>query len=188
MERRFLAQCEINDKENHLLRDLQTYFDRQKLRSDAVVSANVLACFYTFRYGHSRGLELTVQMVHDTLLHRDYLEGTHYYSSPDCCLFFFGRLLRCSDDDHLQTMLGPVLKERIQERVGQSGSALDLAMRILVCKWLDLSCGDDCHTLLSMQCEDGGWDGGWIYKYGSTGIQIGNRGVTTAMAIRALDL
>ena len=84
-------------------------------------------------------------------------------------------------------MVGSLLKERIQERVGQSGNALEIAMRILVCKWLSLDCGGDCHTLLNMQCEDGGWDAGWMYRYGSTGVKIGNRGVTTAIAIRALE-
>ena len=84
-------------------------------------------------------------------------------------------------------MLGSLLKERIQERVGQSGNALDIAVRILVCKWLSLDCGVDCHTLLGMQCEDGGWTAGWMYSYGSTGVKIGDRGVTTAMAIRALE-
>ncbi len=147
----------------------------------------MLTCFYSFGRGHGRGLELTLQLVRDTLLHREYLQGSHYYPSPDCCLFFFGRLLRSSDDEYLQSMLGSLLKERIQERVGQSGNALDTAMRILVCKWLSLDCGGDCHTLLTMQCEDGGWDGGWMYRYGSTGIKVGNRGVTTAMAIRALE-
>ena len=84
-------------------------------------------------------------------------------------------------------MIGSLLKERVQERVGQSGNALEIAMRILVCKWLSVDCGGDRHTLLNMQREDGGWDAGWMYRYGSTGIRIGNRGVTTAMAIRALE-
>ncbi len=146
-----------------------------------------MTCFYSFERGHGHGLELTLQLVRDTLLYREYLQGSHYYPSPDCCLFFFGRLLRSSNDDYLQSMLGSLLKERIQERVGQSGNALDIAVRILVCKWLSLDCGVDCHTLLGMQCEDGGWNAGWMYSYGSTGVKIGDRGVTTAMAFRALE-
>ena len=59
-------------------------------------------------------------------------------------------------------------------------------MRILVCKWLNIGFGGDGQTLLNMQCDDGGWDTGWMYRYGSTGMKIGNRGVTTTMAIRAL--
>ena len=106
--------------------------------------------------------------------------------SPDCCLFFFGRLLQSSDDVHLKATLGPLLKERTQERVGQGGSALDLSMRILTCSSLDLKCGVDLRALLDLQCEDGGWKAGWMYKYGSPGMKIGNRGVTTALAVKAI--
>lgn len=165
----------------------QTYFDHNRPRTDAVVSANVLTCFYSFKRGHDRGLELTVQLIREQLLYRGYLQGTRYYPSPDCCLFFFGRLLRSSSDDFLQDMLRSVLKERVQERVGESGSTLDIAMRVLVCKWLRVDFGHDCDSLLGMQREDGGWEAGWMYRYGSTGVRIGNRAVTTALALKALE-
>ena len=164
--------------------NLQTYFDRKKPRTDAVVGANVLACFYSF--GRGQQLGCTLEMVHSVLLHRAYIQGTRYYSSPDVCLFFFGRLYQSSDDFHLKTTLGPLLKERTRERVGLSGSALDLAMRILTCDMLDLNCGIDRHALLGLQCEDGGWEAGSLYRYGSSGINFGNRGVATAMAIKAI--
>ena len=164
--------------------NLQTYFDRKKPRTDAVVGANVLACFYSF--GRGQQLERTLEMVHKVLLHRAYIQGTRYYSSPDVCLFYFGRLYKSSDDVHLKTTLGPLLKERTQERVGLNGSALDLAMRILTCDLLDINCGVDRRALLDIQCEDGGWQAGSLYRYGSTGINLGNRGVTTAMALKAI--
>ena len=59
-------------------------------------------------------------------------------------------------------------------------------MRILTCSALGLTSSIDRRALLEMQAEDGGWETGWIYSYGSTGLKIGNRGVTTAMAIKAL--
>ena len=163
---------------------LQTYFDRNKSRTDAVVGANVLACFYSF--GRGQQLGRTLEMVHNVLLHRAYIQGTRYYSSPDVCLFYFGRLYQFSDDVRLKTTLGPLLKERTQERVGLSGSALDLAMRILTCDLLDINCGIDRRALLDLQCEDGGWKAGSLYRYGSTGVNLGNRGVTTAMALKAI--
>ena len=163
---------------------MQAYFDRTKLRTDAVVSANVLACFYTF--GRGQQLGLTLQLIHSVLLQRTYIQGTRYYPSPDCCLFFFGRLLQSSNDVQLRATLGPVLKERTQERVGHTGSALDLAMRILTCSALNLDCGIDRRTLLNLQREDGSWEVGWLYTYGSTGVKIGNHGVTTALAVKAL--
>ena len=144
----------------------------------------MLACFYSF--GRGQQLDRTLQLIHDVLLHRTYIQGTHYYSTPDCCLFFFGRLLHSSTDTHLQATLGALLEERMQERVGQDGSALDLAMRVLTCRSLGLSYDVDRRALLDLQCEDGGWEAGWMYKYGSTGVQVGNRGVTTAMAVKAI--
>lgn len=148
------------------------------------MSANVLACFYSF--GRGQQLGRTLQLIHDVLLNRTYIHGTRYYPSPDCCLFFFGRLLQSSTDTHLKTTLGSLLKKRTQERVGQSGNALDLAMRILTCSSLDVNHGLDRRALLDLQCEDGGWEGGWLYRHGSTGVKLGNRGVTTALAIKAI--
>ena len=115
------------------------------------------------------------------------MHGTRYYPSPDCCLGFFGRLLQYSEDhSHLQATIGPLLKSRVQERVGESGNALDLAMRVLACDSLGMECSVDRHTLVYLQCQDGGWESGWIYRYGSTGVKIGNRGVTSALAVKAI--
>jgi hypothetical protein len=44
----------------------------------------------------------------------------------------------------------------------------------------------DLAALLPMQCEDGGWELSWVYKYGSSGLKIGNRGLTTAFALNAI--
>jgi len=46
----------------------------------------------------------------------------------------------------------------------------------------------DLRALLPLQCEDGGWEIGYIYKYGSSGIRIGNRGLTTALAVKAVEV
>ena len=78
------------------------------------------------------------------------------------------------------------MRLRVQERVGKQGNALDLAMRIIACKSLHVACDDDHQSLRNLQWDDGGWESGWIYRYGSTGVRFGNRGVTTALAIKAL--
>lgn len=164
----------------------QTYFDRERPRTDPVVSANVLACFYTFGRGHE--LARTLQHIHDVLLYRTYLNGTRYYPSPDCCLGFFARLLHSSRHDaHLQATLGNLVRLRVQERVGEKGSALDLAVRVIACDSLGVECTADRHALQGLQGHDGSWEPGWMYRYGSTGIRLGNRGVTTALAVKALS-
>jgi hypothetical protein len=84
-------------------------------------------------------------------------------------------------------MLKPLLRERVQERIGAPGDALALAMRILTCASVGVRNAMDARALLPLQCEDGGWEIGWVYKYGSSRVKIGNRGLTTALAISALD-
>ncbi|CCD33681.1 hypothetical protein BofuT4_P066400.1 [Botrytis cinerea T4] len=163
----------------------QTYFDRSKKRVDPIVSANILACFYSYNRGHE--FARTLQLVYCMLLERSYLQGTRYYSTPDICLGFIARLLRSSNDSHLHITLGPILKSRVGERIGLNGSALDLAMRITTCVQMGVSCESDRRALLDMQCGDGSWEAGWMYQYGSNGVKIGNCAVTTAMAVAALS-
>ena len=96
--------------------------------------------------------------------------------------------MHSSDDARLQGRLGPLLKRRTQERIGQSDSALELATRVLTCCSLDLNCDVDRRALLELQCEDGSWEPGCLYTYGSTGVELGNRGVATALAINAIAI
>ncbi|KFA54738.1 hypothetical protein S40293_00763 [Stachybotrys chartarum IBT 40293] len=163
----------------------QTYFDRDRHRVDPIVSANVLACFYSFGRGHE--FERTLRLVRSVLLDRSYMEGTRYYPTVDCCLGFIARLLRSSSNPHLHETLGPLLESRLRERLGHGGSAMDLAMRIIACSQMGIACQGERGTLLQLQCADGSWEPGWMYRYGSTGVKVGNRAVTTAMAVAALS-
>jgi len=45
----------------------------------------------------------------------------------------------------------------------------------------------DIRSLRNLQCEVGSWDVGWMYQYGASGLRIGNRGLTTAFAVNAID-
>lgn len=164
----------------------QTYFDHRRPRFDPVVCVNVLNLFYT--YGRGSDLSRTLHWVYEVLYNRAYLDGTRYYESAECFLYFLSRLLTSSDNPELQSLLRPLLKERVQERIGAEADALSLAMRILVCDFVGLRNEVDLRTLLPLQCEDGGWEIGWIYKYGQSGLKIGNRGLTTALAIKAIKL
>jgi len=120
------------------------------------------------------------------LEHRAYLDGTRYYETAECFLFFSARLLHKVRDEPLHARLAQLLRERVLERAGCSGDALALAMRVLVGAAVGLRMERDLAALLPMQCEDGGWGPGWIYKYGSSDIKIGNRGLTTALALNAI--
>jgi hypothetical protein len=140
----------------------------------------------TLFYTHSGGSESsrTPQWYHIVLLNRAYLDGTRYYQTTKCFLFFLSRLFASSEDRELHALLKPLLRERIQERIGAEGDSIALATLIL--DFVGLRDEIDFRSLLPLQCEDGGWEIGWIYKYGSSGLRIGNRGLTTALALSAL--
>lgn len=114
------------------------------------------------------------------------MDGTYYYVGPDSFLFSLGRLLHSTPDPDLHRLLGPLLEPRVQERIGTAGTALSLAMRILTCHRLGIRDTVDRDALLALQCDDGGWGLDSLYRYGS-GIQLANRGLTTAMAVRAIE-
>ena len=121
------------------------------------------------------------------LAYRAYLDGTRYYETAECFLFFAARLLRSARGDAtLHARLAPLLRERVLERAGCPGDALALAMRVLAGAAVGLRMERDLAALLPLQYEDGGWGPGWVYKYGSSGLKLGNRGLTTALALNAI--
>ncbi|PBK95944.1 HAD-like protein [Armillaria gallica] len=163
----------------------QTYFDHGRPRIDPVVCVNVLHLFYS--YGRGKEMSLTLQWVYEVLLHRAYIQGSRYYETAECFLFFLYRFISDCDDPAIHSRFYPLLKERVTERIGAVGDGLALAMRLIVCDFTGVRNDIDLQTLRTFQCEDGGWDTGLIYKYGSSGLSIGNRGLTTAMAIHAIQ-
>jgi len=106
-------------------------------------------------------------------------------SAATCSYFFFSRLLKISSE--VRQRLEPMFKERVQERFGVEADSLSLAARILAAVAVDMVDRRDVDTLLSMQCIDGSWGNSWFIKTPKTAILIGNDGVTTALAVRAIQ-
>ncbi|KAF8990115.1 Haloacid dehalogenase-like hydrolase-domain-containing protein [Cyathus striatus] len=167
---------------------IQTYFDHRRPRIDPIVCTNVLTLFYLW----NRGSELakTFEWVYEVLQNRAYLDGTRYYTTAESFLYFIMRFLQVAllkqPDDPILFNFRSTLKECVAERVGISGNSLALAKRLIACKYLGVENQTDRSKLLDLQCEDGGWEIGWTYRYGVSGIGIGNRGLTTAFALEAL--
>ena len=68
------------------------------------------------------------------------------------------------------------------------GDALALAMRIVCCAEYDVDVSRDVQKLRELQEVDGGWSDGWLYKLPGTGLSFANRGLTTALAVKALKV
>ena len=143
---------------------------------------NTLCLFYTNGRGHE--LDETFDWVANILKNRAYTAGTYYYVGGDLFLFFLSHFLRSSAE--VCQRLGPMFKERIQERFGVEADALSSAVRILAAAAVGIVDSQDFDTLLSMQCEDGSWGKCWFYRIPGTGIQVRNDGLTTALSIRAI--
>jgi hypothetical protein len=74
------------------------------------------------------------------------------------------------------------------ERIGEPGDPMAHAMRILILVHYheQASVDREVQALRALQDVDGGWPISYIYTYGSTGLRIGSRGLSTAFAVAAL--
>ncbi len=66
---------------------------------------------------------------------------------------------------------------------------LALALRLFACQSVNIDpklYKKDLERLKSLQDEDGGWPAGHFCCFGRRGARIGNRGLTTALAVRIL--
>ncbi|KAJ5921060.1 HAD-like protein [Penicillium verhagenii] len=165
--------------------NIQAYYDKSRPRTDAVINLNVLILFH--KYGRGHELPQTMGWIYDILLHRAYIQGTRYYPNAEWFLYYMTRLLRVSTDPTLSEKIKSLLRTRVAERIGASGDAYCLAMRVIACKHLGIENHPDRQKLAEMQLEDGGWEASCMYLFPGKNREVGNRGVTTAFAVKALQ-
>ncbi|CAF0845846.1 unnamed protein product [Adineta steineri] len=168
---------------------IQVYFDSHHPRVDPVVCVNALALFYTHGRGHE--VHRTEQWVYDVLVHRAYKQGTRYYNTAECFLFFLARLLKRAP--LVREKMISVLWARIEERLANHETdPLVIALRLLAADAIGMTekttprIAIDLEQLCMLQEADGSWNGGPFLKYGSHNISMSNRGLTTALAVNAI--
>jgi len=149
---------------------------------DVCVCVNVLTLFYQNNRGHE--LDTVLDWVYACLQYRAYLDGTYFYTT-EAFLYFLSRLISRSDE--VRERFKPLFRERISERFTLGGDSLALAMRILAGATVGLISVVDYEKLLSMQEEDGSWANTWYYKFPRTSMLIGNDGLATALAVKAIE-
>ncbi|KJA23898.1 hypothetical protein HYPSUDRAFT_201024 [Hypholoma sublateritium FD-334 SS-4] len=159
-----------------------TCFDWNRPRRDHAICVNVLTLFHA--YGRGKELDKAVEWIYSVLLTGAYMDGARYYIGPEPFLYFMLRLPERSPE--LAKRMGALFKQRCQERIGSPGDALALAMRLHLCNRVDLNNKIDFQRLSNIQQLDGGWEPGAFYRYGSIDLQFGNRGLSTAIAQRAI--
>ncbi|KAL2397972.1 Drimenol cyclase drtB [Exophiala dermatitidis] len=167
---------------------IMTYFDNKRPRVDPAVCVNALRLFYKFSRGDLPALQPSKDWVSDVLFHRAYLDGTYYYPTADVFLFLFSHLLNANPESDMYRRTASLLRERLQERIGANGDALELSMRVIACLNMGIKDEVDLRKIEASQQEDGGWEIGWLCQTGKTSLKIGNRGLTTALAVKAIEM
>ncbi|KAH7081656.1 HAD-like domain-containing protein [Paraphoma chrysanthemicola] len=164
---------------------VQTYFDEKRPRVCPVVLTNVVRVFY--HYNRGADIQNEFQHIRNVLLNRAYIDGTAMYISAEPFLFFFSCLVAENPGAaELQALREP-LALALRMRVGRRGDAFAVAVRVLACQSLGVWADSDIEHLKELQESDGGWEVGWVCRYGRTQKRIGSRGVITAYAIKALE-
>ncbi|KAJ6105749.1 HAD-like protein [Penicillium capsulatum] len=161
------------------------YFDKTRPQTGAVIWLNVLTLFY--KYGRGHKLPHTLEWVYNILLNRAYIKGTRYYPNAGWFLYYMVRFLEAAKDDTLHAGFDALLRARVAERTGAPGDPYCLAMRVLACKDLGIENYPDRQRLAEIQEEDGGWESPCMYLFPGTKRDVGNRGTSTAFAVKALE-
>ncbi|KAI8953307.1 HAD-like protein [Xylaria longipes] len=166
---------------------MQTYFCEERPRITPEACCNILRVFHRFGYGSDPRIRKTKDWVVKCLKNRACLNGNRHYSTPEGFLYFIARLyMECSEE--LKGELEGI-HEELQERIGVPTNALALALRISACQLVGISphrYSKDIKLFMSLQEEDGGWPAGHFCCLGRTGTRIGNRGFTTALAMKII--
>ena len=168
---------------------MQTYFDPTRPRTTPEVCCNILRVFHKFGLGSDPRIKKTEDYVVNCLNNNACLNGNRHYSTPESFLYFVARLFVETRSETLRKRLNGI-KAQLQDRLNVPTNPLALALRLFACQSVKIDSQlykKDLEVLTSLQDEDGGWPAGHFCCFGRTGTRIGNRGLTTALAVRILQ-
>ena len=168
---------------------MQTYFDPTRPHTSPEVCCNILRVFHKFGFGSDPRIKKTEDYIVNCLNNNACLYGSRYYSTPESFLYFVARLYAETRYESLRKRLYAI-KAQLQERLNVPINPLALALRLFACQCVNIDpqlYRKDLKTLMSLQDGDGGWPAGHFNCFGRTGARVGNRGLTTALAIRILQ-
>jgi hypothetical protein len=164
---------------------IQTYFDAKRPRVCPTVMVNVIRVFY--HYNRGADIQNELQHVRNILLNRGYVNGAAQYLLAEPFLFFLACLIEENPGGTEIELLREPLIAGLRERVGRQDDSFAVAARVLACQSMGVWAGSDISYLKEFQELDGGWEIGWVCRYGRNQKRIGSRGVVTAFAIKALE-
>lgn len=117
---------------------------------------------------------------------RAYEHPARYYHLPDFLLYYISDLCAQNRDAKELDTLRAMLYDCLEERMASTADPPSAAFRLIAANNLHMDNKRDRNILLLSQQVDGKWTG-WIYRYGTSGILYGSDGLTTALALTALN-
>jgi len=168
------------------------FFDKNKPRLDAIMSANALHLAYSFGRGDDPAFDKTKDYIFKYVTHN---VGGYYYYSRDLSLLFITRLIRAFPQCFNHPNAYEILSQQVKSRIGTTAFAGDLAFRVIACHLLGIPNTQDYRQLLSLQKSDGSWPPSSVYytvsqknTFGGADIHLANPSVNTAFGLKALEL
>lgn len=166
----------------------QTYFDAERPRTTPEVCCNILRAFHHYGYGSDPRLAATERWVVDCLKNKACLDGNRHYSTLEGFLYFVARLYAICKTPLKKEL--EIVKDELIARLNEPVNPLGLAIRLAACQFAEIEPSRyrrDLELMMSLQDEDGGWPAGHFCCIGRTGARIGNRGLTTAFALKVIE-
>ncbi|KAI4961035.1 hypothetical protein J4E86_000060 [Alternaria arbusti] len=140
-----------------------------------------------YRYGRGAEVQPELEHIRRVLLKGGHIDGSEHYLASETFLYFLACLIEDNPTaPEVQSLRKPTV-EALRQRVNRPGDSFVLASRVLACQKLDVETQSDLASLKELQECDGGWELAWISRFGRSKKMIGNRGIPTAWAIKALE-
>jgi hypothetical protein len=109
------------------------------------------------------------------------------YMSGDPFLYFLACLVDANPTaPELQSLVEPIVTAP-REFVGRPGNSFAVAARVLACQKFGVWCQSDVQYLKELQEVDRGWEIGCVCRNGRSQKKLGDLGVATAWATKALE-
>ena len=157
--------------------------DRPK-HIDHVVTANII--YFAYLLGREKELEKSESWIYEIIKTNEYLNGSRYYNSPNAFLFALIRII--NKFKSFDVKFKEQLYMSIKQSIGKEEYPIDIAMVVIVAKSLGINSDIDQKKLIDMQNDDGSWPADALFRFGSKEKYFGSKALTTAYAIRALEL
>ncbi|MGK5638972.1 hypothetical protein ACSNOK_11770 [Streptomyces sp. URMC 126] len=165
---------------------VRMYFTPHRPRVDAVVCAVALYVLYLAGRHEAPQVRATEDFLHALLENKSYEQGTIYTPSPDFYLYVLFRVARRFP--RFRDRFRPLLATRLAQRIATTDEPAGQALRVIMCRTLNIPNDTDYQRLLAQQHADGSWDPSPAWRGIARTVVGYNRVLDTTFAAQAMRL